>query len=98
MQAPIVDREDSAATLQRWIVPVAFVTGIVFIIGIIALVVAFPHPTDRQFIVFRSVLALAGSAFAIGLTGFISIRLSLPGGGWITGVFGKSCGWKPARR
>ncbi|MDP9052148.1 MAG: hypothetical protein M3O31_15720 [Acidobacteriota bacterium] len=53
----------------------AFSFGVTFIVVLLALAVAIPHPTASQFFVFRVVLALAASGFAGALTGFIHIEL-----------------------
>jgi hypothetical protein len=55
--------------------------GVVGLAAIVAIVIKYPTPTDSQSKVFWTVMALAGAAFAMALTGFISVRLSLPGAG-----------------
>lgn len=52
----------------------AFVFGLVFVIALLVLAVAFPNPAPFQYIVFRIVLALAGAGVAAVIPGFLSVR------------------------
>src|SRR5713101_5178538 len=46
----------------RWLVPTAFVVGIIFVLRILDLNVGIPAPTPSQFTVFRIVIASGGAA------------------------------------
>lgn len=54
---------------------VAYSTGVVFVVALLVLAVAFPNPTPFQSNVFRIVLALAAAGFAATIPGFISIEI-----------------------
>jgi len=66
----------------------AFAFGTVFVIAMLVLAVAFPHPTAFQFTVFRVVLALAAAGVAAMVPGFLEVAIStwLRAGGAL-GVF-----------
>lgn len=57
-----------------WLVLAAFLIGVVLIFRILSLEERIPNPTETQFNIIRSVIALAGSAFATGITGFLTIQ------------------------
>jgi len=48
--------------VPRWLVPTAFVVGIIFVLMILGLNVGIPARTPSQFTVFRIVIALGGAA------------------------------------
>ena len=55
----------------------AFAFGVVFVVTILVLAVAFPKPTLFQYNVFRIVLALACAGVAAVMPGFLKLNLSL---------------------
>jgi hypothetical protein len=57
----------------------AFVFGVVFIVTMLVLAIAFPNPTSFQYTVFRIVLALATGGVAAMIPGFIEVTVS----GWL---------------
>jgi hypothetical protein len=58
---------------------VAIASGAVFILTMLVIALAVPHPSDFQYFVFRSVLALSAAAFATAIPGILSIQL----GNWL---------------
>jgi hypothetical protein len=56
----------------------AFIFGIIFLMILIIIVSAVPNPTDKQFEVIRTVLALAGAGFAATVPGFFNLKLEGP--------------------
>jgi hypothetical protein len=64
-------------------IPAAFIIGVVFLLFVAILVVYIPNPTRPQFEVFKILIALGGASFAMGIVGFIAVRLNLPGGGFV---------------
>jgi hypothetical protein len=77
------DQSRPETSLPRWIPPAAFILGVVGLAAVVVIVIEIPTPTDSQSKVFWTIMALAGAAFAGALTGFISLRLSLPAAGGI---------------
>jgi hypothetical protein len=75
----------AATEIPKWLVPAAFIIGVVFLSVILALVVFIPTPTPAQFQVFKIIIALGGAAFAMAITGFLAIHLPVGGGGYIVG-------------
>lgn len=69
--------------MYSWIIPVGFIIGTLACAVILILVMKQPNPTIPQLVIFRIVLALGGAAFSMALTGFITIRMNLPGKGYI---------------
>lgn len=57
----------------------AFIFGVIFIIALIILAIAFPQPTSFQYTVFRIVLALAAAGAAAMFPGFIEVAVP----GWL---------------
>jgi hypothetical protein len=55
----------------------AFLIGVLFLTAILILVVRVPTPTETQYAIFRIITALGGAAFAIALTGFLTVRMQL---------------------
>jgi hypothetical protein len=69
--------------IPRWLPPAAFMVGVAFVLLIAFLIVEIPNPTESQFIIFRTVIALGGAAFSMALTGFLTIRFHWGRGGLI---------------
>lgn len=68
-------REDSGATVMPlWQQILSAVTGIVFLVTLMAVALFVPSPSDFQGLVFRTVLALAAGAFATIVSGFIHVH------------------------
>ena len=87
---PLPEHTSSAAAggpftspLPTWMTPTAFIAGLVFITVILVFVIVFPNPTESQFNILRTIIALASAAFSMPFTGFISSRLNLPYKGYI---------------
>lgn len=59
---------------------VGFGIGVAGVIAILILIVRIPDPSAAQFNVFRTVIALGGAGFALALTGFLTVDLSVSGG------------------
>ncbi|WP_198328218.1 pentapeptide repeat-containing protein [Methylovulum psychrotolerans] len=57
---------------HAWLIAVLF--GVLFIIAIIILAIAFPKPTSFQYLVFRVVLSLAAAGVAAVIPGMIKIK------------------------
>ena len=55
---------------------IAYVFGLIFIIALLILAIAFPEPTQFQYVVFRIVLALAAAGVASMIPGFIEVQIS----------------------
>jgi hypothetical protein len=55
---------------------VAFAFGVVFVVTLLVLAIAFPTPTSFQYTVFRIILALAAAGVAAMIPGFIRLKLS----------------------
>jgi DNA-binding MarR family transcriptional regulator len=55
------------------------VFGVVFIVSLLTLAIRFPHPTNFQLLVFRTVLALAAAGIAASVPGFLNLSLDLTG-------------------
>jgi hypothetical protein len=53
----------------------AFAFGVIFLLIILAIAIAFPNPTHFQYTVFRIVLALAASGVAAMIPGFINVSV-----------------------
>lgn len=66
------DRAHSAPAYERVAV---FAFGVVFVIALLILAIAFPEPTDFQYTIFRIVLALAASGVAAFVPGFIEVNV-----------------------
>src|ERR1019366_4686384 len=77
--------QNSVSTIPGWLTPSAFCFSIVFLLSILVLSVTIPSPTPFQYTIFRIIISLGGAAFSIAITGFLSIRLNLPAGGYIIG-------------
>src|SRR5690242_20511838 len=71
--------------LSPWLAPTGFILGILGIASMVRLAVAIPEPTEAQFNVIRTVIALGGAACTMTLTGFLSIKVPLPAKGSIVG-------------
>jgi hypothetical protein len=54
----------------------AFLFGVVFIIVLLVIAIAFPKPTSFQYTVFRVVLALAAAGAATMIPGFLQVTIS----------------------
>ncbi|MGH9762609.1 MAG: hypothetical protein ACREAC_17450, partial [Blastocatellia bacterium] len=54
----------------------AFGFGVVFVVTMLILAIAFPSPTAFQYMVFRIVLALATAGVAVMIPGFIEVNIS----------------------
>jgi hypothetical protein len=53
----------------------AFIFGVVFVVVLIVLAIAFPNPTPFQYTVFRVILALASAGVAAMIPGFLEIEV-----------------------
>src|SRR5260370_33541191 len=53
-------KDSGSSKVARWLVPAAFVVGIIFVLMILDLTVGIPAPTPSQFTGFRIVVALGG--------------------------------------
>ena len=53
--------------------------GTAFLVFVAILAIFFPHPTQFQFLVFRTLLSLAAGGVASAIPGFLSIATDLPG-------------------
>ena len=53
-------KDPGPSKVPRWLVPTAFVVGIIFVLMILGLNVGIPAPTPSQFTGFRIVVALGG--------------------------------------
>lgn len=53
-----------------------FAFGVVFIVALLVLAIAFPEPTPFQYTVFRIVLALAAAGVAALIPGFIELKIA----------------------
>lgn len=62
--------------VTSWQKIAAFIFGVVFIITLLVLAIAIPHPTPFQYIVFRMVLAISMAGVAAMIPGFINIQLN----------------------
>lgn len=69
-------REFMSRKLQIWL---SFIFGVVFICVLIAIALFKPDPSDFQYTIFRTVLALAGAGVAAVIPGFIQANV----GTWI---------------
>lgn len=77
-------------SVPKWLPATAFFVGVVALAAVLILVFTFDTTNSLQSTTIRTVTALGGAAFAMALTGFLSLRLSLPGSGFI--VAGGSLG------
>lgn len=73
------DEPEPSPPLPPWFLPTGFIVGIVALATILALVIFIPQPSAPQFFVFRVLMALGGAAFSMAITGFIVLKLDLPG-------------------
>src|SRR5229473_3028067 len=55
-------KDSGPSKVPRWLVPTAFVVGIIFVLMILGLNVGIPAPTPSQFTGFRIVIASGGAA------------------------------------
>ncbi|MGA8499319.1 MAG: hypothetical protein WB764_27820 [Xanthobacteraceae bacterium] len=62
----------SATPLETWAI---FIFGLAFVTTILVFAFVFPEPTPMQYLVMRIILALATSAVATLLTGFIDLEI-----------------------
>lgn len=69
--------------LPRWLPLVGFVLGVVGIVAELVLATSIADPSPTQQYVFRTVLALAGAAFSLALTGFIAVQIKFAGRGYV---------------
>jgi hypothetical protein len=69
--------------VPRWLPPTAFGFGVIFMAAILVLIIRIPNPTTPQFYIFRIVIALAGAAFAMALTGFVAVRIEFSRAGYV---------------
>ena len=60
---------------QRLSTILAFCFGVVFLAALLAIVIIFPDPTDRQFEIIRTVLALAAGGVAAAIPGLLNLQL-----------------------
>ncbi len=61
-------------TYQKWAV---FIFGILFVVALMVLAIAFPNPTPFQYTVFRVVLALAAAGFGAMIPGVFDVRVGV---------------------
>jgi hypothetical protein len=64
----------SPSKLVTWEVAAAFSFGVIFIITLIVLAIAFPNPTSFQYTVFRIVLAMSVAGVMAIIPGYIEVR------------------------
>jgi hypothetical protein len=62
---------------QQLQVLLAFAFGVVFLVAILVLVIAFPSPTKAQYEIFRIVIALAAGGVAAVMPGLLTLRMQL---------------------
>jgi hypothetical protein len=60
----------SPSRLEKFI---GIVAGIVFLVVLLVIAIAMPHPTEFQILVFRIVLSLAAAGFAATIPGFLHV-------------------------
>jgi hypothetical protein len=53
--------------------------GVLFISALLVLAIKFPHPTDFQLLVFRTLLALSAAGIAATIPGFLSLSMDATG-------------------
>jgi len=53
-----------------------FCFGLVFVVTLLVLAIKFPRPTEFQYVVFRSVLALAAAGIAVFIPGLLEVDVS----------------------
>ena len=76
--------------IPRWLPTVAFFIGVVGLCAVVVIALVMSHPSPFQVTTFRTLTALAGGAFAMAITGFLSVRLALSRAGVV--VAGGSLG------
>jgi hypothetical protein len=64
----------SIETTPLWEKLAAFGFGVIFLIALLTLAVAFPNPTSFQYTIFRIVLSLACAGVAAVIPGFLLVR------------------------
>ena len=74
----------SASKPPAWVLVVSVVSGLAFLILLLAIAVWISHPTSFQIFIFRVVLGLAAAAFGATIPGFLRIDLPLWGKGLIS--------------
>jgi hypothetical protein len=62
---------------REWERPAIFAFGVAFVIVLLILAMFFPSPTDFQYFVFRTVLALAAAGVAALIPGLLDIDMPL---------------------
>jgi hypothetical protein len=62
-----------------WEVVFVSAFGVVFISALLALAIMFPHPTDFQLLVFRTLLALSAAGIAAAIPGFLNLSMDATG-------------------
>jgi hypothetical protein len=70
-----VDDKEGVTLEERFQKRVAYTSGVVFTIVILATAILFPTPTPFQYTVFRIVLALAAAGIAAMIPGFLSVEV-----------------------
>ena len=61
--------------VNDWERPAVFVVGVVFILLLLVLAIFFPNPTDFQYFIFRTVIALAAAGVAALIPGLLQIKI-----------------------
>jgi hypothetical protein len=59
-----------------WERPAIFVLGVVFVLLLLVLAIAFPEPTAFQYLIFRTILALAAGGIAALVPGMLDLAMS----------------------
>lgn len=57
--------------------------GCVFLLLVLGAVLVFPHATPQQLGVMKTIQALGGASFSMSLSGFLTVKLNLPGKGYV---------------
>lgn len=74
-QLPVYGFEQKAKNFIMADKILAFVFGAVFLTAILAIALFVPSPTDFQYNIFRTILALAGAGIGAVIPGFMEVRL-----------------------
>jgi hypothetical protein len=64
---------------QPWETMAAFGFGVLFVVALLVLAIAFPQPTSFQYAVFRIVLAIACGGIAAVIPGFLAVSMDAKG-------------------
>jgi len=67
----------------NWFAPVSVISGLIFLMAILAAAIFIPEPSSFQIFVFRVVIALAAASFGATIPGFLNIDIPVWGKGVI---------------